>query len=62
KINGIIDPNSGSNVVYIMPSLWASTKKLIFQFGVGLPITQQLNGNQEKNTYLLVANLGWCIS
>jgi len=39
RVRGIIDANSGGNVIYVTPSLWASTKKFIFQFGVGLPVT-----------------------
>lgn len=61
RVRGIIDPNSGGNVVYITPSIWASTKKFIFQFGVGLPATQNLYGNQTRDTYLLAANIGWSI-
>jgi hypothetical protein len=59
KIKGITDPNSGGNVVYVTPSLWISSKKIIAQLGFGLPATQHLFGNQKKNNYLLVANLGW---
>lgn len=59
KINGIIDSHSGGNVVYVTPSLWLSSKKLIAQLGFGLPATQHLFGNQKRNNYLLVANLGW---
>lgn len=61
KINGGIDFNSGGNVVYVTPSLWVSSKKLIVQLGVGLPVTQNLYGNQTKDSYLLVANLGWAL-
>lgn len=61
RIVGAIDPNSGGNVVYVTPSFWASTKKFIFQLGAGLPVTQNLYGNQTRETYLLVANLGWSI-
>jgi hypothetical protein len=59
KINGAIDPNSGGNVVYLTPSFWASTKKLILQLGVGYAVTQHLFGNQNKNTYLITGNIGW---
>jgi hypothetical protein len=59
KIKGRIDPNSGGNTVYITPSLWVSSKKVIAQLGFGLPATQHLFGNQKRNNYLLVANLGW---
>ena len=56
-INGIVDSNSGGNIVFITPSLWISSKKLIFQFGFGLPVTQNLFGNQKRGTYLLVTNI-----
>lgn len=61
RVSGVIDPNSGGNVVYVTPSFWASTKKFIFQFGVGLPATQHLYGNQTRETYTLVANVAWSI-
>ncbi|MCW8399409.1 hypothetical protein OQJ26_11465 [Legionella sp. PATHC038] len=61
RINGVIDFNSGGNVVYVTPSLWASSKKVIAQFGVGLPVTQNLYGNQTRNSYVLVANVGWTL-
>lgn len=61
RINGVTDPNSGGNVVFVTPSLWVSSKKLIFQFGVGFPVIQNLNGNQNKMNYLLAANLGWTL-
>lgn len=61
RINGITDFNSGGNVVYVTPSLWVSSKKLIFQFGVGFPVTQNLYGNQKNNSYLLVTNVGWTL-
>lgn len=61
KISGMTDPNSGGNVIYVTPSLWASTKTFTFQLGVGLPVSQNLYGNQTRDSYLLVANLGWSI-
>lgn len=61
RVQGLIDPNSGGNIVYVTPSLWASTKKLIFQFGIGFPITQHLYGNQTRDTFLLAANIGWSV-
>lgn len=59
RIQGLIDPDSGGNIVYVTPSIWASTKQLILQFGVGLPATQHYFGNQTRDTYLLAANIGW---
>lgn len=61
RVQGLIDPNSGGNIVYVTPSLWASTKKLILQFGVGAPVTQHWYGNQTRATYLVVGNVGWSI-
>ncbi len=59
KINGAIDPNSGGNVVYLLPSLWISSKRFTFQLGVGGPAYQHLFGDQKNNYYLLALNLGW---
>lgn len=61
RIKGIINSNSGGNQIFVTPSLWASTKKLILQIGLGFPATQHLYGNQTRDTYLLVANMGWSI-
>ncbi len=57
KINGTTDPNSGGNVVYVMPSLWLSSKDWIFQLGVGYAVTQNLYGDQKRNTYLVAAQV-----
>ena len=59
KIMGDIDPDSGGNVIYLTPSLWFSTQKASFQFGFGVPVTQRLFGNQNRNDYLVAANFGW---
>lgn len=59
KIKGATDPNSGGNTVYVTPSLWISSKKLIIQVGFGVPATQHLFGNQKRENYLLTANFGW---
>lgn len=57
--NGITDPNSGGNVVYLTPSLWFSSRSLIIQPGIGCPVTQHLFGDQNKISYLLALNLSW---
>jgi hypothetical protein len=60
KIGGVIDPNSGGNVVVITPSLFlASKQSLVVQAGVGFPVVQQLFGHQNKNNYLLELKLSW---
>jgi hypothetical protein len=59
KINGLADPNSGGNTIFLTPSLWVSSKTLSFQLGFGLPVVQHLFGNQLKNNYLVALSLGW---
>ena len=59
RIQGVMDPNSGGNVIYITPSFWASSKEFLLQLGVGFPVVQDLYGTQPKSYYLLVANLAW---
>lgn len=61
KINthGIMDPNSGGNVIYVTPSISAATEHLIVQFGVGYPVIQDLNGNQTKYFWTPQMNLAY---
>ncbi|CAM2801800.1 hypothetical protein [Legionella worsleiensis] len=69
EFNGIINeksslfnqalPDTGGKVLGVTPSLWFSNKQLILQFGVGFPLYQQLNGNQQPNNYILVGNAAW---
>jgi hypothetical protein len=61
KIHGVTDPNSGGNFVYVTPSLWISTQKFVFQLGIGWPITQHLNGIQNREKYLVAFNLGYTL-
>lgn len=61
RVQGEVDSDSGGNMVFVTPSFWASTKKFVFQFGVGVPATQNLYGDQINNTVLLAANIGWSI-
>ncbi|MBA2649358.1 MAG: hypothetical protein H0U75_07145 [Legionella sp.] len=37
KFMGEVDPNFGGHLIYIIPSLWFSTKNLFFQSIVSLP-------------------------
>lgn len=61
RLRGIIDPDSGGNIVYVTPSLWYSTKTLALQAGVGVPVTQHLLGNQLRNNYLVIASITWTV-
>lgn len=53
------DPDSGGTVVYVTPSLWFSTQKLIIQTGFGFPVVQKLTGNQKKNYFSFITSIGW---
>jgi len=58
KIHGMKDPNSGGNIIYVTPSLWISSKRLILQFGAGYPVVQHLFGNQPRQFISFDFNLG----
>jgi hypothetical protein len=57
-VKGRSDPNSGGNVVYLTPSLWASSEHIVLQLGAGGVLTQNLFGNQSKFTHQVLFNLG----
>lgn len=59
KVMGVIDPDSGGNAIFLTPSLWFSTKKLVFQFGVSYPIAQHLIGDQPKEHYILLSSFSY---
>jgi len=59
KIKGRTDPDSGGNVVYMIPSLFVSSKKFLIQVGIGLPVAQHLFGSQKKNNYVLALDFRW---
>lgn len=61
KIAGVMDDNSGGNTVFMTPSLWISTPKLIAQFGVGAPVEQHLFGEQQEFHYVIAGYLGWVL-
>lgn len=57
--HGKIDPNSGGNLILATPSLWISSKNILFQLGVSYPINQNLFGKQRKIDYAINLNLAW---
>lgn len=59
RIDGIIDDDSGGNVIYATPSIWISSKEILFQFGVSIPINNNLFGHQRKFDYALNFNFAW---
>lgn len=58
KIHGIANPNSGGNTIFIIPSIWLSSKRWVLQWGIGFPLIQNLNGHQDKIKYSIAYNLG----
>lgn len=62
RFSGLIDPNSGGNIIFATPSLWASNKRFIFQLGAGLPIVQHLHGIQARNSYFIAADVALIIT
>ena len=72
RIRGVTDRNSGGNFLYATPSLWISSKEILMQFGVSIPIAQNLFGDrhehrttlfrgQHKFDYALNFNFGWSL-
>lgn len=59
RVSGIIDDNSGGNAIYVTPSLWISSKEMLFQFGISLPVNQNLFGQQRKFSYAWNLNWAW---
>lgn len=59
KIDGVIDPNSGSNLVHIGPTLWLSSQRFFGQVGILYVASQSYHGCQNKNSYLVAIDLGW---
>jgi len=59
RIEGTIDPNSGGNIVFLGPSLFFSSERLILQAGISFPIVQQFIGQQNKNNYLFACDFFW---
>ena len=58
NIHGVIDHTAG-NSIFIGPSLWISSEKLILQAGVSFPVYERLSENQNTNDYFAAINLGY---
>jgi hypothetical protein len=59
RIHGHFDPNSGGNVIFVTPSFWISSKQVLLQFGVSLPLYQNLFGSQKKIDYGFNFQFAW---
>jgi hypothetical protein len=56
---GIVDLDSGGNVVLLGPSLWFSTRRFLVQGGISAVITEHLFGVQFKDKYFAAFDVGW---
>ncbi len=59
RIHRVLDNNSGGNALYVTPSIWISSKEMLVQFGVSVPVNQNLFGHQHKFDYALNFNFAW---
>lgn len=59
RIDGRVDHHSGGNVIYVTPAIWASSKNMLFQFGMSLPVNQNLFGHQHPFDYAFNFNFAW---
>lgn len=59
RIKGVTDKNSGGNSIFVTPSIWISSREMLLQFGVSLPINQNLFGKQNKFDWGFNFNFAW---
>lgn len=59
RICGVCDPNSGSNTIFLGPSLWFSSQRLILQAGISWVIFEHSSGIPNKNKYYAAIDCGW---
>lgn len=59
RFHGKNDSDSGGSYLLVTPSVFLSTKEILVQFGVSVPIYQNLFGKQRKFDYALNFNFGW---
>lgn len=61
RVRGKSVSSSGGNVIYAIPSFWASSKYFIFQLGATFPVNQNLFGDQRKVDWGVALNIAWSI-
>jgi len=59
KVNGIKDPNSGSNTVIMGPALWFSTDRFLLEAGIAPVISEHVFGDQFKTRVNASIYTGW---
>ncbi len=58
RVSGIKNPNTGSNTIFVGPSLYLASNLLTFDFGVQWPILQTVRGAQNKFDYRITGGFG----
>lgn len=58
EFDGTYVDKTGSNLIFLTPSIWLSSERWIFQFGAGWPILQKLHGVEDKLLYSLNYTVG----
>lgn len=59
RFHGRTDPNSGGNVIFFTPSIWLSSKDVVWQFGASVPLNQNFFGRQDKFNFALNLIFAW---
>ncbi len=59
KKNGITVPNTGGNVVFLGPSLFASNRYLSMQAGIQFAVAQKLRGKQDRAKFQATARIAY---
>jgi hypothetical protein len=57
--NGISDPNSGGNTIFVSPGLRLSQNKWSSFVSVGIPVLDNLNGIQSEPDWRVIAGATW---
>jgi hypothetical protein len=57
RVNGVTDPNSGGFQVYLTPGLQYATRRWIADFGVKVPIVNDLNGTALEPDYSILTSI-----
>ncbi len=58
KIHGTVNHNSGGNEILLTPSIWLSSSRVVLQWGISVPIVQDVHGSMDKMQYQIAYNLG----
>ncbi len=59
NLKGEPDKDTGSNIMYVGPTLFYSHKKFLFAFGIQGPVYEQLNGDQDKQHFRTLTTLSY---